>query len=246
VFTVEERARIRSDLIDFAKQDPRVVAGAEVGSLTIDAGDRWSDLDLTFGLTDETEPAEVLDGWTVELGRRWDAVRLFDLAVPPTLYRVFLFPGNLQVDLSAAPGAVAKRGPNFQMLFGRAIRDEATAPPEARELYGLCVHYALRVRVSVERGRYWAAEYWISELRHETLSLAALLRGLPSRYGRGFHELPADLTRRAEQSLVSNVERDTLLRALSSAIDLFVDVASDLDDAPSLNDALRDLKGDGG
>jgi hypothetical protein len=243
VFTVEDRTRIRAALIEFAERDPRVISGAEVGSLTVDAGDRWSDLDLTFGLAEGIEPTALLDSWTVELAQRWDAVRLFDLAVLPTLYRVFLFPGNLQVDLSATPGAVARRGPKFRLLFGQAVRDETTPAPVARELYGLCVHHAVRARVSVERGRYWAAEYFIRELRHETMSLAALLRDLPASYARGFHELPSDVTDRAAQSLVRLVDRDELLRALAAAINLFLEVAADLDDAPNLRECLRELTG---
>jgi hypothetical protein len=35
-----------------ADKDERVVAGAAVGSLAVDGGDRFSDLDLTFGIAD--------------------------------------------------------------------------------------------------------------------------------------------------------------------------------------------------
>jgi hypothetical protein len=36
-------------LLRVAEEDERVVAGAAVGSLAVDGGDRFSDLDLTFG-----------------------------------------------------------------------------------------------------------------------------------------------------------------------------------------------------
>ena len=48
VFTVEYRDRV----LEMAHRDARVVAGAAVGALAAGSGDRWSDLDLTFGLAD--------------------------------------------------------------------------------------------------------------------------------------------------------------------------------------------------
>ena len=45
----------------------RVVAAAAVGSLAADSGDRFSDLDLTFGIADHVPVAAVLNGWTCTL-----------------------------------------------------------------------------------------------------------------------------------------------------------------------------------
>ena len=245
MFTVEERERVRAALIEFARQDARVIAGAEVGSLTGPAGaagvggDRWSDLDLTFGLAAGVEPRALLDDWAAVLAAEWDAVALFDLTSVATLYRVFLFPGNLQVDLSATAGGVARMGPKFQLLFGDAVRDDSPPRLEAGEIFGLCVHHALRSRVCIERGRLWTAQFSISELRHETLALAAAARGLPTRYGRAFHELPDDLVGRAADTLVRSINTVELNRALAAAIELLLDVARDIDHADRLDGALR-------
>ena len=69
MFTVEQRARWRQALLDMARADPRIVAGAEVGSLAVGPGDRWSDLDLTFGLEGGTTPRQMLDAWSPALAR---------------------------------------------------------------------------------------------------------------------------------------------------------------------------------
>src|SRR5262245_36270897 len=61
VFTVEQRNALRERLLRLAAEDERVVAGAAVGSLAVDAGDRFSDLDLTFGIADDVPVAAVLD-----------------------------------------------------------------------------------------------------------------------------------------------------------------------------------------
>src|SRR5947209_8666579 len=50
MFTVEERDRVRNRVVQMSRADPRLVAGALVGSTAGGGGDQWSDLDLTFGL----------------------------------------------------------------------------------------------------------------------------------------------------------------------------------------------------
>jgi hypothetical protein len=64
VFTVEQRDGLRARMLQLAEEDERVVAGAAVGSLADGSGDRFSDLDLTFGIADGVPVADVLDGWT--------------------------------------------------------------------------------------------------------------------------------------------------------------------------------------
>src|SRR5689334_15939706 len=79
VFTVEQRDALRDHLLQLADEDDRVLAGAAVGSLAVDAGDRFSDLDLTFGIADHVPVADVLEEWTRTLIDELDAVHLVDL-----------------------------------------------------------------------------------------------------------------------------------------------------------------------
>jgi predicted nucleotidyltransferase len=104
-FSVEERESARRRVLSRAEADPRIVAAAVVGAEAAGRVDRWSDLDLTFGVAEGTAVDEVLDEWTRELGAQLDAVHLFDVHVGPTVYRVFLLPGILQLDLSFTPAA---------------------------------------------------------------------------------------------------------------------------------------------
>jgi predicted nucleotidyltransferase len=64
VFTVEQRDGLRARMLQLAEKDERVVAGAAVGSLADGSGDKFSDLDLTFGIGDDVPVADVLDDWT--------------------------------------------------------------------------------------------------------------------------------------------------------------------------------------
>jgi hypothetical protein len=152
-FTVEYRERVRESILRRARADPRVLAGAVVGSEALGGGDRWSDLDLTFGLALGVLPDRVLEEWTPELVREFDAVRLFDISRKTSSYRVFLLPGNLQVDLSFTTGFVPQFGPNFRLLFGEAVKSEPMVGRSPTEMFGYGVHHAVRARFCVERNK---------------------------------------------------------------------------------------------
>ena len=94
MFTVEQRDALRARMFHSREEDERVVAGAAVGSLADGSGDRFSDLDLTFGIADGIPVADVLDDWTRTLAKELDAVQLADLQAGPTIYRVFLLPDD--------------------------------------------------------------------------------------------------------------------------------------------------------
>jgi hypothetical protein len=243
VFTVEQRERVRGRLLEMAQADDRIVAGAEVGASVGGSGDRWSDLDLTFGVADGKAVDAVLADWTREVLRELDAVHLFDLPFLTSIYRVFLLPGNLQVDLSFTPeGDFGPRGSKFRLLFGEAAEQEPPPQPSAHHLFGLCAHHAVRARICIERGRPWQAEYWISALRDDALTLGSVSRGLEASYGRGFDQLPPETSAAAEAALVRSLERDELLRALGAAVELlFLEADEVPEPARALERQLREL-----
>ena len=57
MFTVEQRNALRERVLRLGEADDRVVAGAVVGSLAVDGGDRFSDVDLTFAVADQVPVA---------------------------------------------------------------------------------------------------------------------------------------------------------------------------------------------
>jgi hypothetical protein len=129
MFTVEQRDALRERVLRLADEDERVVAGAAVGSLAVDGGDRFSDVDLTFGIAEHVRVADVLDDWTRALSDQLDALPLADLERGPTTYRVFLLPDVLQLDLSMTPAAQFRpAGPRFRLLFGETARASSRLP----------------------------------------------------------------------------------------------------------------------
>ena len=245
MFTVSDRERVHDYVLQLAKSDPRVVAGAVVGSLALSAGDRWSDLDLTFAVRDDVPVMKVLEDWTRKLITEWDAAHLFDLPSGTSIYRVFLLPGCLQFDLSFTPASdFGATGPKFKLLFGESIKKPHIQPPPADELFGYAVHHILRARFCIERGRYWQAEYWISSTRDNALSLACRRLGLPAYNGRGFDDLPLNVRESFKDTLVTALERDQLLRALGATIDGLLQEAEEVHElAVKVEPYLRLLTG---
>ena len=66
----------------------------------------------------------VLDEWTRQLADEFEACPLVDLVSGATTYRVFLLPGELQIDVSATPAAQFRPGgPRFRLIFGETFDD---------------------------------------------------------------------------------------------------------------------------
>jgi hypothetical protein len=243
VFTVRDRNQVRDRVLQLAASDARVVAGASVGSLAVDEGDRWSDLDLTFAVADNCSVLDVLEDWTRTLVGEFNAAHLFDLPSGASIYRVFLFPGCLQVDLSFTPASkFGASGPKFKILFGSTTDKPSVQPPSAEELFGYAVHHAVRGWICIERGRYWQAEYWISGTRDYALALACRRRGLSAFHGRGFDELPSEVREMFLSAVMTSLDRDELLRALRGAIEGLLREADEVRDlAAKVEPQLREL-----
>jgi hypothetical protein len=232
VFTVEQRDALRERLLRLAEDDERVVAGAVVGSLAVDGGDRFSDLDLTFGIADHVPVGDVLRDWTRTLIDELGAVQLADLERPPTIYRVFLLPDALQFDLSLTPAARFRpAGPRFRLLFGETAAGEPelprasvagdlfiSTPSVPHDLFGWGVIYALHARACIERGRVWQAEHYVDTVRDHALSLACLREGRVAVQARGYDDLSAETLARFEDAHVGAAEPGALRAALAASV----------------------------
>jgi hypothetical protein len=232
VFTVEQRDALREHVLRLAEEDDRVVAVAAVGSLALGGGDRFSDLDLTFGIADYVSVTEALDEWTRRLVDERDALQLADLEHGPTIYRVFLLPDALQFDLSMTPAARFRpAGPRFRLLFGATTANECElrtarapghlsipTPAVPHDMFGWGVIYALHARACIERGRVWQAEHYVGSVRDHALSLACLREGLPAAQARGYDELPAETLSRFVDAHVGTVDSQGLRLALAASV----------------------------
>lgn len=222
MFTIEQRDALRERVLTLADQDPRVVAGAAIGSLAFGGGDAFSDLDLTFAVADDVSVAAVLQDWTRTLADEVGALPLVDFERGPTVYRVFLLPAALQFDLSMTPAArFAPAGPRFRLLFGEIAADAESdwrKPPAAQDLFGWGVIYGLHSRTCIERQRVWQAEHYIGAVRDHALSLACLRLGRPAVQARGYDDLPAETLAAFSETHLGSVNPQDLRKALSAAM----------------------------
>lgn len=220
MFTVELRDALRDRVVALGQADSRVVAGAVVGSLALGGGDAFSDLDLTFAVADEVPVAAVLDDWSRTLHDELAAVQLVDLQRGPTTYRVFLLPEALQFDLSLTPAErFVAAGPRFRLLFGQtAGLGETPKAPEASDLFGWGVIYALHSRACIQRGRLWQAEHYVGAVRDHGLALACLRSGLPAVQARGYDDLPGEVLAAFADTHVRSLVPEQLASALSASV----------------------------
>jgi hypothetical protein len=227
-----------------AREDPRITGGAITGSASIGGDDRWSDIDLAFGVRDAGDMQPVLADFTRYMYETHGAVDTVDVASNAWLYRVFLLRNTLQVDIALAPRpSYGARAPTFRLVFGEAAELPHVQPSPAEDLVGLAWLYALHVRSSIKRGRYWQAEYMVSAMRDHVLSLACLRLGLPAREGRGLHQLPNDVTGPLEEALVGRVDPETLTRALRVTTDALLREAqlANKEQAKRIDAVVREL-----
>jgi hypothetical protein len=232
VFTPAEREKLVEELLERARRDERISGGAITGSGSAGLLDRWSDIDLAFGVDDAKPLDPVLGDFSHYMFERHDAVDTVDVRRDPWIYRVFLLPTTLQVDLAFAPrshfGALA---PSFKLVFGTAHEVPQMGSRDARELVGYGWLYALHVRSSIARGRPWQALYMLNSMRDQVLALACLAAGLPTSEARGVDRLPPTITGPLEASIAHSLRLDDLRAAFAAAGEALIDQARGIDAA---------------
>jgi hypothetical protein len=229
-FTPEDREHLRNHVLSLAQSDPRITGGALVGSGAHDALDRWSDLDMTFGVVSGVEPSTVLTDHTERLASELDIVTHFDVHRGRAIYRVILFANGLELDLSVAPqDEFGQLGPSFRLLFGEAIERPDLPTPSPRDAVGWGWHHILHANSAIHRGRCWQAVFWINGLRDHVLTLVLMRHGLPAAQARGAHELSVGEAARFDDTLARSIAPDELSRALQVLAAIYIDEVSMLD-----------------
>jgi Streptomycin adenylyltransferase len=220
MFTPDERERLRSELLERAAKDQRIKGAAITGSAADSREDRWSDIDLAFGVKDAAELPNVLADWTAHMYDRHVALHHLDVNAGAWIYRVFLLPNTLQVDLAFVPAAEFRAlAPTFRLMSGESKEPQHVQPPPAQTIIGFGWLYALHARSCIARGNFWQAEYMISGVRDNALALACIRHGLPAVHGRGMDLLPKEVTAPFEGSLVRQLDAGELSRCFRVAMD---------------------------
>jgi len=214
MFSSEERDRLRSGLLEYAAKDQRISGAAITGSAAVEREDQWSDIDLAFGVSAAAELPNVLSDWTAHMYQKHLALHHFDVRSGEWIYRVFLLPSTLQVDLAFVSATEFRAlAPTFRLMFGEANEARQVPPPPTGDIIGLAWLYALHARNCIARRNLWQAEYMVSGTRDNALALACLRHGLPAAHGRGLGLLPSGVAAQFEGSLVRKLDTAELSRA---------------------------------
>lgn len=244
VFSQGERRDLRECLVSAARVDERIRAAAVVGSAATGHEDEWSDIDLAFRLAAGLEPADVGDAWTERMYEEHRAADHLDVWSDRTLFRVFLLPSSMQVDLSFWPWETfAASGASVRLLFGEANNPRPSSSPTPETLIGMGWLHALHARASIARDRNLQALYMVNGVRDHVVSLACLRHGLPAHQGRGVDDLPADVMETIAETLVRGLRRSDLSTAFANAVTALIDEAEQVDSglASRLRDPAREL-----
>jgi len=248
VFSPEERDRLRSELLERAARDGRISGAAITGSAAAGREDRWSDIDLAFGVSDAGEMQNILADWTAHLHQQHLALDHLDMISGAWTYRVFLLPSTLQIDLAFVPATEFRAlAPTFRLIFGKASEPRPIPPPPPRDIISMAWLYALHARSSITRGKLWQAEYMISGIRDNALALASTRHGLPAVHGRGMDLLPRAVAAQFEAALVRQLDAAELSRAFRAAIQGLLSEMRSIDPelAERLQGALIELSAPG-
>jgi hypothetical protein len=188
---------------------------------------------------------EALEEWTTFLTGDLGALHSFDLRAGAALYRAFLLPSLLEVDVGVTPvHEFAAHGEGgFAVVFGEPCSPTPAVPVDVDHLVGLSWHHVLHPRTSLERGKLWQAEHWISGIRDHVLTLACARHDLPTAYARGADLLPANIREAVRATLVARLDVDEVRRAMAAATHvLLVELeAADPQTAKSLRRPLLEL-----
>lgn len=218
-FSLCYREEIRKAILERAKEDKRIVSAAIIGSYAKGTVDRWSDIDLTFGVAEDYVIEEVVRNWTEYINGNLKGIDLLDTYRGSTIYRIFILPGNLQVDLSFSPekefGPLNK---DFVLLYGKQYDKPQPPNQSVDNLFGWIIHHLIRTIYCLERNRLWQAEYWLSEARNYMLKIACIERGLNPDHGRGFDDLPEEILTYAHDSYIQEVRREEMLLSIKRIV----------------------------
>ena len=129
MFTTAQREQVRHHILELAKADHRVTGGAFTGSMALGSGDRWSDIDLVFGIKDSISLETVLQDWTSLINHPNQRNRLFRpsfrLKYLPRVPTAKWARGQHAVTPGEQFGA---RGPQFHILFGSSESQDVPQP----------------------------------------------------------------------------------------------------------------------
>ncbi len=212
---VEPRDLIRDFVLRQAKEDPRIVAAAVIGSIASGSDDRWSDLDFTFGVTEDAAVADVMEDWSTKLIGGFGGITFSTFGVES------LFTGCSYSQTgrrSTCRSPLAPRGSWGDRSSHSSARTRSGSSPRhrptTRSRRGCCTRGTRWWRSSAAKS---GTRSTASARCDRALTIACQRRDLPTGHGKGFDRLSHGACRDADSALVRSLDSAELRRALAAA-----------------------------
>ncbi len=231
IFAPSEREATLARVLELLEADPRIEAAVLTGSLGAQRADRWSDIDVATVVADAEDCELVAADWIARIYRELPVAHHYQTAFGTTVVPGFLLQNALEVDLAFTPSADFTVWTPVRVVFdrtGTATRaahapESWTPTPDWRGEAGFAWHDVLHACLAANRGKPWQALFFLQRVRNRTLSLASERHGGESDEFAHVDELPAAERDPLLASLVSDLDRVTLLEAIGTATDAFLD-----------------------
>jgi predicted nucleotidyltransferase len=231
LFAPSDRDATLVRVLELLEADPRIEAAMVTGSLGSGREDRWSDIDVATIVADAEDCEAVAGEWIERLYQELPVAHHYRTAFGTTVVPGFLLDNGLEVDLAFTPSAEFSVWAPVRVAFDRtgvatraAETPQAWSPtPDWSGEAGFAWHDVLHACVGANRGKPWQSLYYLQRVRNRTLALASERQGFDADEFAHVDDLPATDRDPLLGSLVSDLERTTLLPAISVATRAFLD-----------------------
>jgi hypothetical protein len=225
IFTPAERDATLKRAVALLEGDPRIEAAVITGSTGAGRADRWSDIDLDAIVANGVDCEELTADWVKRTYEEFPVAHRYETAFGSTLVRGFLLTNALLLDMAFTPVADFSAWAPVRVVFDRrgAVTAAAEHPepwsptPDWRADAGFAFHDVLHAWSAAQRGRRWQSLYFLQRVRNRTLALSSERLGHDSDEFRHVDDLPSGERDPLLASLVSDLDRDSLLDALDIA-----------------------------
>lgn len=242
-FSPAERQSILGRLLTAMAQDDRIRGVLVVGSGATGFADAYSDIDLCVVVERPEEVRGVFEAWGRKLRQ---LLRIFFAGESVRGENVFLWvlllDNFLELDISfqCLDDLEARRG-HWTTAFDRSGRIEAILKaswarrkaPDVQTAYDRIVswawHYVMRAAMATQRGELWRALWELEQVRSQAIELRGLRTGLDTKRFRSVDRMAPSFLSAMERTLVVELTRAEILRALREATTSLFAEAEELD-----------------
>ncbi len=239
----QSRQAMLDTLTTALSQDERIAGVLLVGSASYNFKDQYSDLDLSVVVHDNYDALTIFDEWEGKIRDILPVLwRFKDIRGDEVGLYAIILTNFLEIDISfVSRKALSANSPDWKIIFDHTGQLESIQqqtwkthqPISLEQRYHRYLdpiwHYITHIAVAIKRDQLWRAIYYFQEMRNRAIELDGLLDQLQTRHFREIDQLPAERLQMLEQTIIQQLDGDSIFHALEHLTTYFFDVASHID-----------------